>query len=252
MSEVPVKSVKKALDILSILLFEDIERNGVELSVLSKKMCMPANSTHNLLKTMSACGFVAQTENSRYIAGDKCDQIGRANQVSGKHSSETFKNCIIGLSESVQETVVFAILLGGRRIVAAKSDSNQTIKVDSKSMGSQDIYSLPTGRILTAYASEQELSEIKSVYGAPEGQWDGVKSKNDFLDKTELIRKQGYCILNPDKFNLVSFACPVLDPEGNLLGALGCYAPLYRCPKSRQKLILKMLKQTSETLGKII
>ena len=252
MSDVPVKSVKKALDILSILLFEDIERKGVELSVLAGKMRMPANSTHNLLKTMSTCGFVAQTENSRYIPGVKCEQIGRMNRISGKHSSETFKNCIIGLSESVQEAVVFAILLGGRRIVAATSDSNQMIKVDNKAMGSQNIYSLPTGRILTAYASEQELSEIKSVYGNPEGQWDGVKCRNDLLKVTDLIRKQGYCILNPDKFNLVSFACPVLDPEGNLLGALGCYAPLFRCHRNKQNLILKKLKQTSETLGKII
>ena len=57
MSEVPVKSVKKALDLLSILIFDDPGLKGVKLTDLAQRLKLPANTTHNLLKTMVVCGI---------------------------------------------------------------------------------------------------------------------------------------------------------------------------------------------------
>ncbi|MBN1864369.1 MAG: hypothetical protein JW808_05675 [Victivallales bacterium] len=252
MCEVPVKSVKKALDILSILLFEDIGRKGVELSKIAGKMRIPVNTAHNLLKTMAASGFVGQIENSRYIAGPKCEQIGRENSLTGKYSSESFRNCMRELSASVGEAVVFAILVCGRRVVAAQYSPDQMIKVDSDMIASKNIYTMPTGRVIVAYSSDRELSEIKSVYGNPEVHWDGVNDDRGFREQADIIRKTGICRIIPDQNNLASCACPVFDDDGNLSGALGCYAPLYRCPKSKQNVILKEMHQMAVTIGKII
>ena len=62
MAEVPVKSVNKALDLLSILIFDDPGLKGVKLTDLAQRLKLPANTTHNLLKTMMVCGYVCQKE----------------------------------------------------------------------------------------------------------------------------------------------------------------------------------------------
>lgn len=57
MSEKIVNSVKKALDILDILIFEDIDRRGISLKELSERSGIRPNTLHNILKTMKQCGF---------------------------------------------------------------------------------------------------------------------------------------------------------------------------------------------------
>ena len=76
---VPVKAVGKALDLLDLLLFDHSWERGASLSELAATMQIPANTTHNLLKTMLACGYVSQIAAGRYAPGERCRQIGRLN-----------------------------------------------------------------------------------------------------------------------------------------------------------------------------
>lgn len=248
MSDIPVKSVKKALDLLSILLFEDIDRIGIDLTTLSKRLGAPLNTTHNLLKTMVACGFIAQTDKSHYIAGPKCEQIGKINELKDDRNSKMINAQMRKLSDDVQENVVFSIIAGGRRIVSTHCEyEKQLIKIDRAQFDqNSSIYRLPTGRVLTAYATESELKEIKEFYGDPLSLWPSMK-----MD-CERIREEGAYQLTPDKPNINSYAVPILAPKGKSLGALGCYAPVFRCTKAKELLIKNNLKKTANTISLIL
>ncbi len=247
MNDVPVKSLKKALDILTILLFEDIAGKGIELSQLARKINIPVNTAHNLLKTMAACGYVAQNEKAQYLAGPRCRQIGVVNHLKDDYVAQLLYVQLNKLSAELQEAVVYVVLAGGRRVSVAQSEpEGQVIKIDRSAVDTKTIYLMPTGMVLAAYASDSELKDIVDFYGSPEREWPTFEQ-----DRLE-IRKRRYVIKNPDTFGVVSFGVPVTDSHDRLLGALGCYAPEFRITPEKSKKIVFGLQSTANTLGMIL
>lgn len=78
MFEKIVNSVKKALDILDILIFEDIDRRGISLKELSERSGIRPNTLHNILKTMKQCGYEQSVYDSGALQSHK-----RANENTG-------------------------------------------------------------------------------------------------------------------------------------------------------------------------
>src|SRR5690554_4561120 len=90
---VPVRSVQKALEILDMLIFEDPACDGVSLSEIARRMAMPANSAHNLLKSMVVCNYVNQNERGHYIAGTMVEQIGSLNRLRSPRMMDVVVSC---------------------------------------------------------------------------------------------------------------------------------------------------------------
>lgn len=244
MQEVPVKSVKKALDLLSILVFDDPELKGVKLTDLAQRLGLPANTTHNLLKTMSVCGYVAQNESGRYRPGAQCRRIGLVNKVEGSEFKQKLADVLRRYTTQINEAMVFAVLHGGKRVVLANSEPvSQVIRIDRQIVESGNIYRLPTGRILTAFASPADFLRIQNNYGTPNKSWVGCETD------MERIRKEKRCLMLPDASGVNSFALPVMNKDGKLLGAIGCYAPPFRCGPTVQKKILGVLRLAADEMA---
>ena len=247
MSNVPVKSVKKAFDLLSIVLFEDVEDRGFELSTLARKMNMPNNSAHNLLKTMSVCGYIRQLDNGRYTSGKACGYIGIINRFKSGNLPK-IQTLLKKLSEKLGESVVLTMLVDGRRVVMLRHETTQNISINLNTMNYRSFYQYCTGRVLAAFATQEQTKEIIDRNGSPIGTWEGIANMEDYYNACALIRKTGVCTLVPDGKDTASFACSVIDSNGVINGALGCHAPLFRCPQKVQKKIIQELKITAEEL----
>ena len=70
-----VFSVQKAMNILDLLIFDDISRNGLRLSEISRRTGIKSNTLHNLLRTLIERDYVSQLENGNYVTGIKIDRI---------------------------------------------------------------------------------------------------------------------------------------------------------------------------------
>lgn len=244
MPEVPVKSVKKALDLLSILIFDDPELKGVKLTGLAQRLGLPANTTHNLLKTMTVCGYVTQNESGRYRPGPQCRRIGLVNKIEGGDFKQKLADVLKRHTAQINEAMVFAVLHGGKRVLIANSEPvSQVIRIDRQVVESGNIYRLPTGRILTAFASPADHVRIQDNYGIPGKSWPDCETD------MKRIRKEGRCLILPDSSGVNSFALPVMNKDGKLLGAIGCYAPPFRCGPSIQKKILTSLRLAADELA---
>ncbi|HCE46004.1 MAG TPA: hypothetical protein DET40_20860 [Lentisphaeria bacterium] len=244
MPDVPVKSVRKALDLLSMLIFDDPELKGIKLTDLAQRLKLPANTTHNLLKTMVVCGYVVQNESGRYCPGPQCRRIGLINKVEGGDFKQKLAEVLKRHTAQVNEAMVFAALHGGKRVVLASSEPvSQVIRIDRQIVESNNIYRLPTGRILTAFATPGDYRRILDNYGEPGKSWPGFESD------LKRIQKEGRCLMLPDASGVNSFALPVRNKDGRLLGAIGCYAPPFRCGPPIQKMILAVLRLAADELS---
>jgi DNA-binding IclR family transcriptional regulator len=244
MPEVPVKSVKKALDLLSELAFHDPAGNGLALTKLARTLGLPANTTHNLLKTMTVCGYVAQNDAGLYTTGPQCRSLGIANRVDSERFKETLLEVLNRHTAAVNEAMVFAILRSGRRRVLARSEPDgQAIRVDSETDHTVSIYSVPTGRVLVAFASPEERQQIAAHYGSPARLWP------DFETDMERIRKDRACVLLANLQAIHAFAVAVGGPDHRLIGAIGCHAPAFRCDRASQKRISAALHTAAAELA---
>ncbi len=247
---VPVQSVRKALDLLSVLAFEDLHRQGVPLTVLARRMKMPPNTAHNLLRTMAACGYVMQTEAGAYAAGPRCAEMARLNRILSGTAAQAVRDRMEQLSRESGEAVTFAVLSDGRRVLVWQVQSQHVVRVDASALETRSIYAVPTGRVLLAFESGNERDKVIERYGLPGVEWGGIQSRAQLEKALAGVREQGQESIVPDGKDLASFAVPVLDSNGCAVGALGCYAPLFRCPPRKRAALLAQLLSAAKEIAR--
>jgi IclR family acetate operon transcriptional repressor len=250
MKKVPVLSVKKALDMLGILAFEDVDCRGFGLSELAKKMNMAPNTAHNLLKTMMVCGFVAQNDDRKYITGPQCEQLGRV--FRRKALADLALPLLRTLGARLGEVVMLAVLQNGQRRIVAQVDPQRSIRADPGIDSTVSLYGFVTGRLLLAYASDEEWRRSIERQGLPGALWEGIDTEQKLRATTDSIRRRGACVMEKKGEGLVAFAVPVLTRQGVLVGALGCYAPAFRCPKKKGQQVLAVMRGAAGDLAGLL
>ena len=244
MKDTLVNSVRKAMNLLDILIFEDFCSKGISLSELSRKTGIKTNTLHNLLKTMVACGYVQQNEDSKYLAGIKCSNIGIINRI--RPGSKGLQDIEVILEEymhELEESVVFTILADSLRVPLLRIEHNSPVKVDYAMLESDNIYEKDTGKILTCYADAYSFNKIKEKWGYPGQHWEGIEDEPAFDYAIKKLHKQGYSKSIVGDGSIISIAVPVLDKNKVLIGALGSYAPVFRCDQEKQKAMIDKLKE---------
>ena len=150
-----IQSIKKAFDILNILVFEDIEGKGVGLNELSARLNQNNTTMHNILTTMALCGYVSKIEKGLYAAGSKCREIKDTNNIlPGSASYNQINDIITELNQQLNENVTFAIFINGARVPLIKIESDKAIMINMKNVESKNTYATATGRVLAAFTED--------------------------------------------------------------------------------------------------
>ena len=241
----PVLSVNKALAVLDVLAFEDLAGRGLALSALARRVGQPVNTTHSQVRSLVDAGYAAQTDAGRYVAGPKCRQLGQWHRLQRPETLGVIESALGTLGQRLAEGVVFVALVDGQWVSVARRAPDQAIQVAPEAAHPDNIYTLTTGRILTAYASSEQLTRIVGRHGLPGPRWDNLRSAAALDRARAAVRAAGHARIGNETQGIVMLAVPVLAGTGGddarLLGALGCYAPLFRCPDERQKQVLAHL-----------
>lgn len=237
----PVKSVQKALGLLDNIVFSDITGDGKLLKDLAHEHGLPVNTAHNLLKSLEMCGYVRRTGRGLYAAGDKCLEMGRATLASRPESREALLPILRKYVEATGEAVVCTVLYRGDRVTIAKIDSTQSIRVAHSMIEQTPFFSKPTGRVLAAMAGPAQLREIVARHGYPGETWEGVDSEDMLSQALEEVKERGLSISEKDE--LLAMAIPLYQPDGSPWGALGTYAPAFRCNDEKRETMLEALRR---------
>ena len=244
--DVPVKSLKKALDLLSILLFQDPEEKGFSVKTLAEKLGLPANSVHNLLKTMAVCGYVEKNGEGRYTCGNVCRRIAFKNYQTGNGFRDRVIDIMRRAIARINQAMVFCIL--GNNVWASlvkAGPAGRIVKVDMEQVERFYLYETATGRILYSFSSPEKRAVLLRENGTPDAFWP------DFEKDSLRIREQGECSLMRTRYGVFSFAVPVFDHDHNLLGALGIYCLPQSCSAERNQFLLENLKLAAKEISGI-
>jgi len=242
--DVPVKSLKKALDLLSILLFEDRQERGFGVKALADRLGLPANSVHNLLKTMAVCGYVEKNGDGRYTYGNVCRRIAYRNYQMGDDFRERVVEVMRRTVARVDESMVFIVLMNNAWTTLVRAEpKNKIVKVDVEQVERFFIFETATGRVLYSFSSPEKRELLVRENGDPEDfGW------HDYEADSSRIRKAGSCWLLRKRYGVYSYAVPVFSREKKLLGAFGIYCPPLECSEERSAFLLANLKQAASEL----
>jgi len=246
---VPVQAVKKALDILDILVFEDLDRDGVALGEIAARMGMHKNSAFNIVKTLLACGYARRSPGGGYAAGERVDRIGQVNDLLAPATGERIDAVLDPLSRELGESLVLTALIEGRRAVLRRIVPDHPI-VANPAEPDESVFNTPTGRVLMAHADAGTVEAAVDRHGLPDTRWDKITSRPALNRMLERVRRDGRCVVTDEKHGLTAMAVPVTLRAGGgpLVAALGCFAPTFRCPRKRIEELTRLLRKGAAAL----
>lgn len=247
-----VLSVEKALNIMDILVFEDIEKNGLRLSELSKKTGIKANTLHNLLKTMIVKNYIQQYDNGNYAIGSKISKIGMLSQINQNQYQHGLQDILQSLRETIKENVIFSIVADGKWKLIKQLSYESAIQINVDKVEKTCIYEKATGRILTAFCSTKELEEIIKVQGMPNEKWGQLDTLVKLNEERSAIREKGYYDMYTQNNQLWAIGIAVVNKKGELLGSIGCAAPAFRCDQEKRENIKKEFIKISSDIEKLM
>ncbi len=250
--KVPVRSLKKALDLLDLIIAGDLHGEATSLAELAKRMNLQSNSVHNLLKTMTACGYVQKTGHGIYVPGVKCRQLGVMNRLAAPLVLGQIQAQLKQLADQEGEACLLTVLVNGNRVELARVDSTQPIQVAHTPMANRPFFARATGRMLAATAGNLERQQILEQNGMPGPLWDHIKTEEALTAALTELREQGWCQTGSRREGLVGLACPVYGPDHNAWGALGLYAPAFRCPAPRCAQLIKAMRRVASKLAPLL
>ena len=240
---IPVKSLAKALHLLDVLLFEDVEEQGFEVKELAEKLHFPANSVHNLLKTMLLCGYVEKNGSGRYTFGPTCRRIAYRNYQRGDDFREKVTAVMREAVAHLNESMVFSILDNNTWNTLVRAEpTGKIVKVNMEEVERCYLFETATGRVMYSYSSPARRSVLIHENGHPEKSWP------NYEEDSVRIRKEGFCMCMRERYGLFTYAVPVMGKNGRLIGALGVYTLPGPKNEKRNRGILQVLNEAARKI----
>ena len=246
-----IHSVKKALDVLDILAFDDLNQDGVPLSELSRRTGVPSNTLHGILATLTACGYVRQKPDTRYFSGTKIDDIGRQNLIRRK-LAEAIPELMDAYREKTGESIVFYALINARKIPVHSVNRKGLFSMNFDHLRQAEFFSVPTSRVIFAFASPEDRNAIIDRWGMPAQAWNNIQSEQELQQACQAIRKRGFDEAVSHQGQLYSIAFPVIDKNNHSFGAAGLYAPLSECTVERKKTFKAAMEELVDRINDLL
>lgn len=245
----PVEALRKGLDLLEALCAaESASGAGTSLGDLAASLGLKRTTAHNLLKTLTLCGYAENTGEGRYRVGWRLARLARHVMLQDAASARFGETAAWMSAAAHGEAMVVTVLLHGRRRVVARAAGTQVIRVDADAVDHSQpgMWSTVTGRVLAAFCSSAELVEVVGREGSPSmDQWPAAASGLD----AALVGIRSSGLAEDCRRGVASLAVPFLSPGGRLLGAVGTYLPEFRYGEPRRSELLEVLRQGARRLG---
>ena len=231
-SEKMIKSVKKALDILTIL--SNSGENPISLSELAEKTNLNKSTCAHIVDTMCEELYVERVSRKEgYRLGPWSYMLSRYGSYYNSLSKLSYP-ILKWLHEQLDTAVFLSVVCNGRKYIILHIDPDNILPMSDGSMIQGYMESTATGRLLMAFM-DSETFHYTLAKRANE-------SKKDILTpelEAELkkIRVQGYshCSIPAERHQ--SYAFKVMDGEKNVASLGVLYTDLKDSPEYREKVI---------------
>lgn len=241
-----ITSVKNAIEIISC--FVD-QNKKLGISEIAEQVGKNKSTVHHLVKTLTECGFLMQTEDKKYQLGMKLLQIGIAalKQLDFVTHALPYAEA---LSKTVKETVHVGVYDQGDVVYVLKKESQQSVRIDTWEGCRKPAYCTGVGKMLLAHQSKYEIQAIlsKKMFRYTPHTLTDAETLHSEMDK---IRREGFAVDNEEyEIGLFCVAAPIKDELGNVVASISVAGPEFRMKSKRFHKVVQQVYDTAEAISK--
>lgn len=242
-----VESADRVLRLLES--FTPHERD-VSLGDLAERVSLPKSSVHRLLTTLVAHGFVDRdAATRRYSLGIRLFELGSA-AIRERGLHNIAQPALESLSKGTGETCHLAVLSGIEAVYVYKVDGPSSVIMSSRVGGRAPVHATSIGKVLTAWAGEDLLMEVKA-HPMKAFTSNTITTYKGFAAELEKVRAVGYALdLEEFEEGLRCIAAPVRDQTDRVIAALGIAGPRQRFDDVEMKRRVPMVVAAAEALSR--
>ncbi|HVV29957.1 MAG TPA: IclR family transcriptional regulator [Mycobacteriales bacterium] len=236
-----VQSVERAFRLLELLADSGGQRTLRELS--SSSGLAPA-TTHRLLHTLAARGYVRQVEGRRYALGAALLVLGNATSRLLAALAQPYLAEIADLSG---ETTNLAIMEDDHVVYVAQAAGRHRMRMFTE-VGRRVLpHSTAVGKVLMAWKPEDEVRRVTERFGLPQRTAHTHTQADTFIRELGRVRQRGYALDDEEEEEGVRCVAVPVGPGPTAVMALSVSAPATRMPRHDHALIAQMTR-TGERL----
>ena len=225
--EAPIKSVRKAMDILDVL---SDARRPLRISDIASRLNMSVSAVSRLIATLSRRSLVHQDEDTgRCYLGLGLAVLG-ANALGRRSLDRIAMPVMDELANRIRGYVSLGRLSRGRVVIM------RAMPAPLGQHGVNIIVVAPThacapGKVLCGALNEGEIMAMLTTHGTDPITTHTITDPSKFLESVEAARKDGYAIDNEESaYQTRHVACPILDHDGSVIATLSAGGPIADVP----------------------
>jgi DNA-binding IclR family transcriptional regulator len=241
-----VKTLEKTITILELL---SQSPKGLSVSETSKMLAFPKSSTHRILSTLSARGYISQNQDTKkYTLGLKLLQLSSV-ILSNLGIRDIAEGYLQELYDKSGEIVHMYILRDGKMTCISKVGNPGGLTLSSFVGWTTEAHGSAAGKVLLSEMSEQD---IRGIYPRRTLRKFGKKTITDretLFQELEKVRRRGYAIDDEEFYEGVRcVAAPVLS-RNRVVASISCTGPVFRMTMTRiNKELINIVKKTASKI----
>lgn len=244
-SEVKVKSLQKALEILNCF----IQKPSLGITEIATMLDLNKSNVHSILSTFKAMDYLEQDpESGRYHLGvgvfTLCRALGDSFNI-----TLVAKPYLQELSNMTNERVYLAIPNEDNVIYLDAMYPAESASLMRTIMGEQaKMHCTGIGKAMMAYLPKEQIEEYA---GRELGCFteNTITEKHALIRELELTKSRGYAIDDMEhEFGVRCVAMPILNRQGTVEAAVSISGPSLRFPDERVPKLAELLRKTVQKI----
>jgi DNA-binding IclR family transcriptional regulator len=241
---VTIQSVVRALHILNTLAAYS---DGLTNREIAEKVGLNVSTTHHLVNTLVAEGYVHHLDSSKYCLGHAVAPLYNA-YLSNVSLHTHLYDALNKLAEVTKETAYLCVWHNGHALIQAIVEGTQAVRVGGLYVGFMgNTHLRASGKALLAYLDEEELETYLASADFAPLTARSVCDPEELRGQLKEIAKRGYAIDRSEFAEGVDCAAaPVFSGEGKVVAVLTISSPEQRFLQNEDRLVSAVVQAASD------
>lgn len=245
MKSAPVAVIDKILVILELL---DQNPGGLKLKEIAEQSRINKSTAHRFLSHLETQSYLFRDNSGNYMIGPKLTKLG-----TGISFHATLAKMCRGVLENLRaatgETVNLAVLDGFEVLYIDVLETNHTFRLVSGIGTRRPIYCTSLGKAILANIDDDKCQELFDSIRFDPVAPRTITNLTRLKKQLAVTRKQGFAL--DDEEAVAGVRClgaAVLDPEGEVLGAISVAGPVVRVTTARLPLFSQKIRRAAREI----
>ena len=246
-SEEGGRSARRVLAIFELMLQRG---EPVTVSEVVRALRIPKSTAYELVRTLTAAGYLERNGTATYFLGRKLFELGMAYRSQMDLLKEGGK-VVEELRDETGETVQLSVLENNVMLVLVKEESSKPIRIISRVGSRVPVNWAAAGRLLVSDLSASELKPLLQRIAKPSPTGRAPTDPDELVRQIKRFRTQGFGFeLNEANEHAGCVAAPVTDVSGKCVAAISIVAPEQRLQRQHREVLIDAVRRAADKLSR--